>query len=358
MSFAARGVKRRRALRVVAPIAGLLALALAGCGPGPSTQARTASTTNSYATAPATTGSFTSGPPTTDLPSTGLPGTGLPTTSSPVTYSSAPGSATTSPGPIYAHVPAPPSSTPASNPTTTPATSGGTNGATPAPSWLGTRTLKSSSSRNTPPELLNRRIITTDLLPPPADGKFHATISTVPLAVLDRSTWSALCPVSVDQLRYLNVSFRGFDGRAHTGELLVNRSAASKIVTVFRKLFQANWPIEQMRVVTEADFYAPATGDGNNTSAFACRPVTGTKTTWSLHAYGLAVDVNPFHNPYISGRTLVPQLAKAYLNRHRGLPGMNTATSVPVRAFRSIGWGWGGNYHSKKDYMHFSSTGG
>jgi hypothetical protein len=217
--------------------------------------------------------------------------------------------------------------------------------------------LKAGTSRATPPELVNRRIITKDLLPPPTDGQFHSKIEAVPLAVLDRSTWSVLCPVTPDQLRYVTVSFRGFDGLPHTGELLVNRSVASDVVTVFKKLFAAGWPIEEMRIVTEAELYAPPTGDGNNTSAFACRAVTGGTTTWSMHAYGKAIDVNPFLNPYISGRTIIPELAKAYLNRNRGLTGMNTSNSVPVKAFRSIGWGWGGNYRSKKDWMHFSTTG-
>ena len=250
---------------------------------------------------------------------------------------------------------APTTAVPTVPPTTATNPTPAANGATPAPSWLGTRTL--SSSRSTPPELRNRKIITTDLLPPPSDGRFHSTISAVPLAVLDRSTWSVGCPVTLAQLRYVTVSFRGFDGAAHTGELLVNTKVAKDVVRVFGKLFAADWPIEQMRIVTGNDLSAPATGDGNNTSAFTCRPVTGNKATWSMHAYGLAIDVNPFHNPYISGRTVIPELATSYLDRTPWRTGMNTPGSVPVKAFASIGWGWGGNYTSKKDWMHFSSTG-
>jgi hypothetical protein len=239
----------------------------------------------------------------------------------------------------------------------------GTNGATAAPSWLGQRVLPIGPdgygiATGTPPELRDRRIITRDLLPPPGDGRFHSRIVAVPARVARRSTWSAACPVSLGQLRYVTVGFRGFDGRAHTGELLVNRSVATDVVTVFRRLFAAGWPIEEMRITSNADLSAPPTGDGNDTSAFACRPVRGTTQTWSQHAYGLAIDLNPFQNPYVQGKTVLPELAKVYANRHRGLPGMNTPGSVPVLAFRSIGWGWGGTYSSKKDWMHFSSTGG
>jgi hypothetical protein len=246
-------------------------------------------------------------------------------------------------------------------PTTAPTPSLGTNGATAAPSWLGHRVLPIGPdgygiSTGTPPELRNRRIISTDFLPPPADGRFHSRVTTVPAAVVKRSSWSKGCPVSLSRLRYVNVGFIGFDGRPHTGELLVNRSVAGAVVTVFRRLFQARWPIEEMRITSSAELFAPPTGDGNDTSAFTCRPVRGA-TVWSQHAYGLAIDVNPFDNPQVEGRTVLPELATYYTDRHRGLPGMNTPGSIPVRAFTSVGWGWGGTYSSKKDWMHFSSTG-
>jgi D-alanyl-D-alanine carboxypeptidase len=255
---------------------------------------------------------------------------------------------------------APSPATPSPQPGT-PATGIENNGATPAPSWLGTRVLPIGPdgfgiAKGTPPELRNRRIVTTDVLPPPAGGRFHSRIVAVPASVAERSSWSSACPVRLSQLRYVTVAFRGFDGRAHTGELLLNRSVATKVVTVFRRLFAAGWPIEEMRITSAADLSAPPTGDGNDTSAFACRPVRGA-TVWSQHAYGLAIDVDPFQNPYVDGRTVLPELAKWYADRSRRLPGVITPGSVPVLAFASVGWGWGGRYSSKKDWMHFSSTG-
>jgi hypothetical protein len=212
-------------------------------------------------------------------------------------------------------------------------------------------------SKGTPSELRDRRIITVDVLAPPTDGRFHSRVVPVPASVVKRSSWSAGCPVSLSQLRYVTVSFRGFDGRAHTGELLVNRRVAGDVVTVFRRLFASNWPIEEMRITSAADLTAPPTGDGNDTSAFACRPVRGQKV-WSQHAYGLAIDVDPFQNPYVDGRTVLPELAKSYANRKLKLPGVIKPGSAPALAFASVGWGWGGHYSSKKDWMHFSSTGG
>jgi hypothetical protein len=253
---------------------------------------------------------------------------------------------------------------PIGGPTATTGSAAGPTASAPAPvptspvTLTATATPRVASTTTGSPRPGERQAATTDLLPPPPDGRFHSSIQPVPLAVLDRSSWAFACPVTPDELRYVTVSFKGFDGRAHTGEMLVNRSAASGMVKVFRQLFAADWPIEGMRIVTANDLNGTSSGGVNNTSAFTCRAVTGSKTAWSQHAYGLAIDLNPFQNPYLSGRTIIPGQAGAYRDRTPARAGMITPGSLPVRAFGSIGWKWGGTYTSIKDYMHFSATGG
>ncbi|MFI1992892.1 M15 family metallopeptidase [Actinoplanes sp. NPDC020271] len=266
-------------------------------------------------------------------------------------------------GDVYAASSAPAPPVVASPPPLPSATSvSSSSSATAAPSWLGTRVLKVGSdgfaaAQTTPPELRNRSIVTTDELPPPADGQFHSSVEAVPADVLARSSWSSDCPVEAQDLRYVTVSFRGFDGLAHTGELLVNAKAAKALVTVFGKLFAADYPIEQMRISSTAELNAAPTGDGNTTEGFACRPVRGSKS-WSQHAYGLAVDVNPFHNPYHKGAVVLPELATSYLDRGTVRRGMIVPGGPVVAAFASVGWKWGGDYRSLKDFMHFSANGG
>lgn len=208
----------------------------------------------------------------------------------------------------------------------------------------------------TPPELVDRRLPTRDLLPPPADGRFAGTVVPVPDTVLARSTWSPRCPVTVADLSYLTLSFRGLDGLPHTGEMIVNTRVADDVTAVFGELYTAGFPIEEMRVVDAPELDLPPTGDGNNTTAFVCRPAVGQRR-WSAHAYGLAVDISPFHNPYRRGDLVLPELASSYLDRADERPGMILADGPVVAAFDRIGWAWGGRWRSPLDLQHFSGTG-
>jgi hypothetical protein len=210
----------------------------------------------------------------------------------------------------------------------------------------------------TPQVLRDRRLPTKDLLPPPADGRFHATTGPITSELRRRmgETYRSGCPVKLSDLRYLTLTFRGFDGKAHTGELVVAARAASSTVRVFRELFAQGFPIEEMRLPTTADLDAPPTGDGNDTAAFVCRAARGQKR-FSAHAYGLAIDVNPFQNPFVRDDLVLPELASAYRDRGWVRPGMFLRNSAAVRAFTRAGWTWGGTFHRPKDYQHFSLTG-
>jgi hypothetical protein len=257
--------------------------------------------------------------------------------------------------PAAAPQPDPPSSGPPASATTrAPGAGGWRVGARPLP----LRPDGFGKVLPTPAALRDRRLPTVDRLPPPPGGRFHSTIRPIGSAVRARmgDAWRPGCPVGLADLRYVTVSFRGFDGRAHTGELVVHERVAAGVVAVFARLYRARFPIEQMRLVTGADLEAHPTGDGNNTAAFACRAARK-QTRWSAHAYGLAVDVNPFQNPYRRGDLVLPELAGAYLDRDRRRPGMVHPGDVVTAAFADLGWTWGGTWRSPRDFMHFTATG-
>jgi hypothetical protein len=168
-------------------------------------------------------------------------------------------------------------------------------------------------------------------------------------------SWRPGCPVGLADLRLLTLTYRGFDGRAHTGQLVANRDAAGTLVGVFRRLYAAGFPIRRMQRVDAYGGDDFRSIEADNTSAFNCRVATGS-SHWSQHAYGRAIDVNPIENPYVSGGKSSHPASAPYLDRsHR--PGMAYEGGVLVEAFRAAGWGWGGSWTGIKDYQHFSSTG-
>jgi hypothetical protein len=173
--------------------------------------------------------------------------------------------------------------------------------------------------------------------------------------------WKKGCPVGLGDLRLLTVSHMGFDRRTHRGQLVVNRGAARPLSRVFRTLYRNRFPVRHMQL---DDFYGPRSRRPNDvTASFECRqavpsPCTGGRGTgtWSMHAYGLAVDLNPRENPYVGCGQSNDPTARAYRDRGRSRPGMVGGRTV--RAFGAIGWGWGGAWAGDtKDYMHFSSSG-
>ncbi len=211
--------------------------------------------------------------------------------------------------------------------------------------------------RPTPPVLRRRAFTLPDQVPMlPGRGYASRLVSPAPDEVVDRSTWEPGCPVPRDGLAWLRLTFWGFDARRHTGELLVNAAAAEDLDLVFRRLWEARFPLEQVLIVRSIDEEAPPTGDGNGTGSFVCRATTG-GTSFSQHAYGLAVDVNTFQNPYAKDGLVLPERASSYLARDRVRPGMVTAGGPVVAAFREIGWSWGGDWTTLKDYQHFSANG-
>ncbi len=198
-------------------------------------------------------------------------------------------------------------------------------------------------------------MIVAALAPP-----FHARVQPIPPAMKRQMTgvsWHRGCPVGLDDLRLITLTYRGFDGRAHTGRIVANRTAAAALVSVFRRLYAARFPIRRMQPVDRYGGDDFRSIEADNTSAFNCRAATGS-SRWSNHAYGLAIDVNPIENPYVSGGRSSHSASAPYLDRSRHRAGTAYEGGVLVEAFRAVGWGWGGSWRgSVRDYQHFSYNG-
>ena len=195
--------------------------------------------------------------------------------------------------------------------------------------------------------------------PASAAPMFASTIAeiTPETAVRMTASWRPGCPVPLADLRLVTVSVIDFDGAVQTGELVVHADSAEPIVRVFATLFAERYPIRQMRLVDEFGADDSASMAADNTSAFNCRLITG-GTTWSEHAYGRAIDINPVENPYVVGGRVAPRDGRAFVDRP-DTPGVVHDGDVVVQAFAAIGWSWGGDWEPPRplDYQHFSATG-
>jgi hypothetical protein len=191
---------------------------------------------------------------------------------------------------------------------------------------------------------------------------FHAAISPVSPAIqarMEGRSWHRGCPVPLHKLRYLRMSYLGFDARTHQGEMIVHQDVADEVVAIFGKLYAQGYPIRQMRLVSDFGGNDWQSIEADNTSAFNCRRATGSRK-WSKHSYGKAIDINPIENPYISrsGRISHKASLKYRKRVHRVNSYADKAVLVKgdkaVRIFNSAGWRWGGDWHGVKDYQHFS----
>jgi hypothetical protein len=158
----------------------------------------------------------------------------------------------------------------------------------------------------------------------------------------------------------VEVSYRGLDGEVRQGPLVLHRRVAEDVLWVFRRIFRAGFPIH--RIGLPPRYRPPRPRDWWNTrnlsSSFNCRPATGNPTSLSQHSYGWAIDINPLQNPYVrSDGTVLRRAVKPYRDRSLRRPGMIHRGGVVVRSFAAIGWTWGGDWRTLKDYMHFSLTG-
>ena len=223
-----------------------------------------------------------------------------------------------------------------------------------------TTTVAAASTLTTSSTTTTTLPATTTNPPPPVTSdspspEFQSSIGPVGAADLP-SSWREGCPVGVEALRAVEVSHFGFDGKVHTGTLVVATEVAEDIVEIMFTLFANAFPIERMEPVDVYEGDDDLSMAANNTSAFNCRPVTG-GSSWSEHSFGSAIDVNPLVNPYVVGGTVLPPEGAAYADRSLDAPGMIHDGDLVVETFATHGWIWGGTWSSPKDYQHFSTSG-
>jgi N-acetylmuramoyl-L-alanine amidase len=159
-----------------------------------------------------------------------------------------------------------------------------------------------------------------------------------------------------EELVYLHVLYYDFDGQTQEGELICNRGIVQDLVEIFAGLYQAKYPIEKIRLIDAYGGDDASSMADDNSSCFNYRTIVGTNEL-SKHAYGLAVDINPLYNPYITGDggdTIIwPEASSAYADRSLDFPYKIDHEDLCYRLFTEHGFTWGGDWSGNKDYQHF-----
>lgn len=164
------------------------------------------------------------------------------------------------------------------------------------------------------------------------------------------------CTTLRSDLRYLQVLHCNEQGETLIGELVCHKDIAEDLLYIFRKLYEAKYPIERMVLIDEYDADDEDSMADNNTSAFNFRYVSGTRKM-SRHSTGMAIDINPRYNPYVrwrkGKRMISPDNGKQYADRSKDFPYKIEKDDLCYRLFKERGFTWGGDWKNSKDYQHF-----
>jgi poly-gamma-glutamate synthesis protein (capsule biosynthesis protein) len=188
-----------------------------------------------------------------------------------------------------------------------------------------------------------------------------ASVTEISDAIWNRMqgrSWHADLPCAPRAaLAMLTLPYRDFSGAARQGTLVVARDAARQVAAVFREIFDSGqFRIARMRPIDDYDGDDDASMADDNTSGFNCRRVDGDGGL-SKHARGLAIDINPIENPYRTAQGTDPPAGRAYdtdAKRRADVIGLIRRGDVVTRAFARIGWSWGGDFKTIKDWQHFA----
>ena len=190
-----------------------------------------------------------------------------------------------------------------------------------------------------------------------ADGFYYEPISNDIFKRISGISYPVDCTVPLSDLRYVVLQYIDFNGNPQNGEMICGTSIVQDVVEIFHELYVNGYQIESIKLIDEFGGDDTASMLANNTSCFNFRVVEGT-TRLSNHARGVAIDINPFYNPYITYNKdgtakISPVGSEAYADRNASFPYKIDENDLAYKLFKKHGFTWGGNWNSAKDYQHF-----
>ena len=153
----------------------------------------------------------------------------------------------------------------------------------------------------------------------------------------------------IDQLELVTVQYYSTDKKIHQGQILANKKIADRLIFLFKFMLQSKFPIARAIPIVKYNWDDEVSMEANNTSCFCYRD-----ESFSKHAKGMAIDINPFFNP-----VRWKEGYKYHLDKPIGaiynpaIPGTFIKQNPVVAEFKKQGFRWGHSFSIKYDDHHF-----
>lgn len=162
--------------------------------------------------------------------------------------------------------------------------------------------------------------------------------------------------IQVSDLSFIPILHYGFDRKIHGGEIICNKNISDRVIAIFKQLYDIQYKIKSIRLIDDYNGDDSMSMAANNSSCFNYRTISQGERL-SLHALGLAIDINPLYNPYVKlvhgGQIVLPSEATPYIDRNRCFPHKISHNDSAYIIFTKYGFSWGGDWETIKDYQHF-----
>lgn len=155
-----------------------------------------------------------------------------------------------------------------------------------------------------------------------------------------------------DALRLLTITYWSHDEKVHQGQLVVHKMIEDQVIAAFSDLFDAKIPITKMVPMPAYNWDDESSIQENNCSSYCYRQIADKPHVLSLHAAGLAFDIDPRTNPWVKGDKVQPEGAVYDPTVY----GTLTKDSEAVKIMKKHGFFWGGDWLKPRgyaDYQHF-----
>ena len=164
----------------------------------------------------------------------------------------------------------------------------------------------------------------------------------------EEATQGSIAPESmIRQLVLLDVDYLSTDGKIHRGQVLTNKKIETHIRHMFNFMLENDFVVEKVIPIVKYDWSDSLSMDDNNSSSFCYR-----NASYSKHATGMAIDINPRFNPLRWKKSDKPnQPEGAVLDTT--VNGTLHPEHIVVKEFRRLGFRWGHTFSKYCDDHHF-----